>query len=72
MVAKHGDKKRFEILSLMSSILQLSEDEKAKVGLIRQPGAHISPRSSQTAGPGEVNQLGNLELYGHVGKFFEQ
>jgi hypothetical protein len=56
MVTKHGDRKRFEILSLMATILKLSEDEKVKVGLIRQPGAQISPRPSQTAGqsPAEV------------------
>ncbi len=55
MSAKHGDRKRFEILSLMASILKLSEEEKAKVGLIRAPGAAVSPRSPHAPTATEVN-----------------
>ncbi|KAJ3273411.1 hypothetical protein HDV01_004481 [Terramyces sp. JEL0728] len=47
MTAPHGDRKRYEILSLMSLILKLNDEEKAKVGLIRQAGVP-SPRQSQT------------------------
>ncbi|KAJ3317200.1 hypothetical protein HDV06_001844 [Boothiomyces sp. JEL0866] len=46
MTAPHGDRKRYEILSLMSSILKLNDEEKAKVGLIRPSGVP-SPRQSQ-------------------------
>lgn len=46
MLARHGDPKRFEILSLIASILKLNDEEKAKVGLIRQVGAIVSPRGS--------------------------
>ncbi|KAJ2721966.1 hypothetical protein GGI07_003616 [Coemansia sp. Benny D115] len=34
----YGDSKRFEILQLMSSILQFSEEQQQKVGLIRKVG----------------------------------
>ncbi len=46
MLAKYGDPKRFEILTLIASILKLSEDEKAKLGLVRQAGTSVSPRNS--------------------------
>lgn len=50
ITAEHGSSKRYEILSLISSILKLDDSEKAKVGLIRHEGAKISPRSSQVKG----------------------
>lgn len=50
MTANYGDKKRFEILSVISSILKLSEEDMAKVGLVRKPGAIVSPRSSISPG----------------------
>ena len=63
MVAKYGDPKRFEILTLIASILKLSEDEKAKVGLIRQAGASLSPRGSSS----NINpQISPAEVFAHL------
>ncbi|KAI8325396.1 hypothetical protein GQ54DRAFT_246199, partial [Martensiomyces pterosporus] len=47
----YGDSKRFEILQLMSSILQFSEEQQEKVGLIRKAGrrAPLSPSPNNTA-----------------------
>ncbi|KAJ2692554.1 hypothetical protein H4R19_006132, partial [Coemansia spiralis] len=42
----YGDSKRYEILQLMSSILQFSEEQQAKVGLIRKAGRRTAPQSS--------------------------
>ncbi|KAJ2772689.1 hypothetical protein IWQ57_001660 [Coemansia nantahalensis] len=42
----YGDPKRYEILQLMSSILQFSEEQQAKVGLIRKAGRRAPPQSS--------------------------
>ncbi|KAJ1929352.1 hypothetical protein EC988_010109, partial [Linderina pennispora] len=42
----YGDSKRFEILQLMSSILQFSEEQQEKVGLIRKAGRRAPPSSS--------------------------
>lgn len=76
LTTKHGDPKRFEILGLMGTILKLSDDEKVKVGLIRQPGVTTtSPRSSSTTNgqisPAEVHLLFFkptlcVEFHGHV------
>ena len=60
MLAKYGDPKRFEILTLIASILKLSEDERVKLGLIRQPGVSVSPRNSVSrVSPAEVLPLIN-------------
>ncbi|KAJ3358090.1 hypothetical protein HDU91_005321 [Kappamyces sp. JEL0680] len=60
VTAKYGDPKRFEILSVIGSILKLSEDEKAKVGLIRQPGSAVSPKpASGPTSPAEVTANGS-------------
>ncbi|KAJ2454827.1 hypothetical protein EV183_001246 [Coemansia sp. RSA 2336] len=44
----YGDSKRYEILQLMSSILQFSEEQQEKVGLIRKAGRRVPVQS----GPG--------------------
>lgn len=59
MLAKYGDPKRFEILTLIASILKLSEDEKAKLGLVRQAGASVSPRNSV----GQVSPAEVIDCY---------
>ncbi|KAJ2778366.1 hypothetical protein H4R18_004642 [Coemansia javaensis] len=50
----YGDPKRFEILQLMSSILQFSEEQQAKVGLIRKAGrrAPLPPQSGASSSNG--------------------
>ncbi|KAJ1915074.1 hypothetical protein H4219_004502 [Mycoemilia scoparia] len=40
----YGDSKRYEILQLMSSILQFSEEQQQKVGLVRKAGKPIPER----------------------------
>ncbi|KAJ2663748.1 hypothetical protein IW148_002306 [Coemansia sp. RSA 1199] len=42
----HGDSKRYEVLQLMSSILQFSEEQQEKVGLIRKAGRRVPVQSS--------------------------
>ncbi|KAJ2830113.1 hypothetical protein IWW50_000475 [Coemansia erecta] len=42
----YGDSKRFEILQLMSSILQFSEEQQEKVGLIRKAGRRVPVQES--------------------------
>ncbi|KAJ2361717.1 hypothetical protein H4S02_007258, partial [Coemansia sp. RSA 2611] len=42
----YGDSKRYEILQLMSSILQFSEEQQEKVGLIRKAGRRVPVQSS--------------------------
>ncbi|KAJ1893655.1 hypothetical protein LPJ66_005624, partial [Kickxella alabastrina] len=46
----YGDSKRFEILQLMSSILQFSEEQQQKVGLIRKAGWRASVQQSSHPG----------------------
>ncbi|KAJ1644670.1 hypothetical protein J3B02_002645 [Coemansia erecta] len=50
----YGDSKRYEILQLMSSILQFSEEQQQKVGLIRKAGrrAPLQQQQQQSSGPG--------------------
>ncbi|KAJ2808981.1 hypothetical protein H4R20_000489 [Coemansia guatemalensis] len=58
----YGDSKRYEILQLMSSILQFSEEQQEKVGLIRKAGRRAplksaspgTPTSETTPTPGET------------------
>ncbi|OLY83922.1 hypothetical protein AYI68_g1926 [Smittium mucronatum] len=35
---KYGDSKRYEVLQLISNILQLNEQQREKIGLIRKAG----------------------------------
>ncbi|KAJ1837636.1 hypothetical protein LPJ57_011368, partial [Coemansia sp. RSA 486] len=52
----YGDSKRYEILQLMSSILQFSEEQQQKVGLIRKAGRRAplqqQQQQQQSSGPG--------------------
>ncbi|KAJ2599452.1 hypothetical protein H4R99_003710 [Coemansia sp. RSA 1722] len=52
----YGDSKRYEILQLMSSILQFSEEQQQKVGLIRKAGRRAplqqQRQQQQSSGPG--------------------
>ncbi|KAJ2081284.1 hypothetical protein H4R24_002461 [Coemansia sp. RSA 988] len=58
----YGDSKRYEILQLMSSILQFSEEQQEKVGLIRKAGRRTplkstspgTPTSESTSAPGDT------------------
>ncbi|KAJ2158148.1 hypothetical protein GGF46_003986 [Coemansia sp. RSA 552] len=57
----YGDSKRFEILKLMSSILQFTEEQQEKVGLIRKAGRRLplqsrpgTPVSETSATPSET------------------
>ncbi|KAJ1734560.1 hypothetical protein LPJ61_001011 [Coemansia biformis] len=45
----YGDSKRYEILQLMSSILQFTEEQQAKAGLIRKAGRRAQPQPSSGA-----------------------
>jgi hypothetical protein len=40
-----GDSKRFEMLSVIGSILRLSDEDKVKIGLMRQSRADAAPKS---------------------------
>ncbi|KAJ1787256.1 hypothetical protein LPJ62_003443 [Coemansia sp. RSA 2167] len=46
LALQHGDSKRYEVLQLMSSILQFSEEQQEKVGLIRKAGRRVPVQSS--------------------------
>ncbi|KAJ2877443.1 hypothetical protein H4R27_006209 [Coemansia aciculifera] len=56
----YGDSKRFEILQLMSSILQFSEEQQEKAGLIRKAGRR--PPMSVPGTPTPVSELAELQL----------
>ncbi|KAJ1950467.1 hypothetical protein FBU59_000666 [Linderina macrospora] len=47
----YGDSKRYEILQLMSSMLQFSEEQQEKVGLIRKAGRRAPLAGSSSASP---------------------
>ncbi|KAI9469157.1 hypothetical protein LPJ78_003717 [Coemansia sp. RSA 989] len=54
----YGDSKRYEILQLMSSILQFSEEQQEKVGLIRKAGRRV-PVQSGPGTPASETSLAN-------------
>ncbi|KAI9026443.1 hypothetical protein CLU79DRAFT_47074 [Phycomyces nitens] len=46
LIAPRGDRKRYDILTILASVLQLSTDQKEQIGLIRSTGL---PRSSSSS-----------------------
>ncbi|KAJ2777994.1 hypothetical protein GGI15_004323 [Coemansia interrupta] len=48
----YGDSKRYEVLQLMSSILQFTEEQQQKVGLIRKAGRRVPLQQSSSPQPG--------------------
>jgi chromosome segregation ATPase len=56
MTAPYGDRKRYEILELIASILKLDNAQKVKVGLRRSEGrgSATSPANPSPVGHGEV------------------
>src|ERR1700710_2192559 len=42
LVAPRGDRKRYDILNVIASVLQLSDEHKEQIGLIRQSGRRPS------------------------------
>ncbi|PIA18884.1 hypothetical protein COEREDRAFT_37964 [Coemansia reversa NRRL 1564] len=51
LALSYGDPKRYEILQLMSSILQFSEEQQEKVGLIRKAGRRAPLKSASPGTP---------------------
>ncbi|KAJ2745115.1 hypothetical protein GGI20_002413 [Coemansia sp. BCRC 34301] len=58
----YGDSKRFEILQLMSSILQFSEEQQEKAGLIRKAGGRRAPMQSAPGTPTPGSELADMQL----------
>lgn len=52
LMAPRGDRKRFEILTIIASVLQMSEEQKEQVGLLRPKNLRSSPSSNSSSTPG--------------------
>ncbi|KAJ1674081.1 hypothetical protein EV182_004001, partial [Spiromyces aspiralis] len=52
----YGDSKRYEVLQLMSSILQFTEEQQQKVGLVRKAGKPIPARGQNHPSHGPSGQ----------------
>ena len=52
MVAPRGDQKRFEILNIIASVLQMSDEQKEHIGLLRPNKNPQSPFSPNASPPG--------------------
>jgi DNA repair exonuclease SbcCD ATPase subunit len=63
VLLSHGDPKRYEILNLIASILKLSDEEKQKMGLIRQSDSSATKVNSPTQG--EVMYI-DIEFHRYV------
>ncbi|KAJ2955918.1 hypothetical protein NQZ79_g8157 [Umbelopsis isabellina] len=60
LVAPRGDRKRYDILNVIASVLQLSDEQKAQIGLIR-PGSG-RPSTGHTPSPqGWMSPTGGME-----------
>ncbi|KAJ2024083.1 hypothetical protein GGI06_001145 [Coemansia sp. S85] len=57
----YGDSKRYEILQLMSSILQFTEEQQEKAGLIRKAGKR-PPMQSAPGTPTPGSEMGDLSV----------
>jgi hypothetical protein len=49
-----GDTKRYEMLSVISSVLNFNEDEKYKVGIGRRPSGGAAPMSPSIVSPANI------------------
>ena len=45
LMAPRGDRKRYDILTIISNVLQLSEEQKEQIGLLRPKHGTIQPGS---------------------------
>ncbi|KAI7881273.1 hypothetical protein K492DRAFT_129145 [Lichtheimia hyalospora FSU 10163] len=52
LMAPRGDRKRFEILTIIASVLQMSDEQKEQVGLQRPKNLRSSPSSNASSTPG--------------------
>ncbi|KAJ3097934.1 hypothetical protein HDU97_004470 [Phlyctochytrium planicorne] len=53
LATARGDTKRFEMLSVIASVLRLSDEDKVKIGLLRKVGAAPPPTSPGSSTTGE-------------------
>ncbi|GAB5588912.1 hypothetical protein Unana1_03812 [Umbelopsis nana] len=51
LVAPRGDRKRYDILNVIASVLQLSDEHKEQIGLIRRSSSRPSPGGGHTPSP---------------------
>ncbi|CDS06552.1 hypothetical protein LRAMOSA09080 [Lichtheimia ramosa] len=52
LLAPRGDRKRFEILTIIASVLQMTDEQKEQVGLLRPKNLRSSPSSNASSTPG--------------------
>lgn len=52
LMAPRGDRKRFEILTIIASVLQMTDEQKEQVGLVRPKNMRSSPSSNSSSTPG--------------------
>lgn len=52
LLAPRGDRKRFEILTIIASVLQMTDEQKEQVGLLRPKNLRSSPLSNASSTPG--------------------
>ncbi|KAJ1667696.1 hypothetical protein IW140_001246 [Coemansia sp. RSA 1813] len=57
----YGDSKRYEVLQLISSILQFSEEQQEKVGLIRKAGRRAPLQQSSPSTPASEPSDGSVD-----------